>query len=556
MNEHDESEVSPPPIIPNAAAATAATPADFRPRGISFWTRRLLVCNPFYLLSAALLLFGLYRVSIDHNFLSQEVAQIAFNLTSLQLYEILLVVTAIFLARRSIWYESTLLAGLENMLLFVPFILISQAALLNERCVWAVCLAVSIVAAARVFSLKRFFRELHLPNRLLVIGAVLLVVNVALLVTYRIVERTKIGGKPDSGWDFQVNQFTWLVVLPAALALVNFLPYARETGSLLPQRRWLPTGLFALWIAATGVHLYCLNYVYDFAFRREMIVPFLWVLSWTMYGRAADLFALRGRVWQPALLGLPLAVTLVAATHSGNKTFFTLTALNFGIYAGISLLGRDRRVAWHLLFASGVLLLAGMPELWRHFLLPRFNPETCIVAGLAAYLLLRAALSRDPKHGILGGVLVTLAIVLTGNSTDTLHWALQSGLLFLLLHSFLWDDSMHSGANVVRVMAALFWTAQSFVWMHFDGEPWVGCVSSAVVLGAYGLARFLRGRWDPFILPITAILVLFSGPGNAFAGKVHSTPIGPLAVIGSFLLFALGTVAALTKHRWHHGAQR
>jgi hypothetical protein len=105
-------------------------------------------------------------------------------------------------------------------------------------------------------------------------------------------------------------------------------------------------------------------------------------------------------------------------------------------------------------------------------------------------------------------------------------------------------------------MAALFWTAQSFVWMHFDGEPWVGCVSSAVVLGAYGLARFLRGRWDPFILPITAILVLFSGPGNAFAGKVHSTPIGPLAVIGSFLLFALGTVAALTKHRWHHGAQR
>ena len=145
MNEHDESEVSPPPIIPDAAAATAATPADFRTQGISFWARRLLVCNPFYLLSAALLLFGLYRVSIDRNFLSQEVAQIAFNLTSLQLYEILLVVTAIFLARRSIWYESTLLAGLENMLLFVPFILISQAALLNERCVWAVCLAVSIV---------------------------------------------------------------------------------------------------------------------------------------------------------------------------------------------------------------------------------------------------------------------------------------------------------------------------------------------------------------------------------------------------------------------------
>jgi hypothetical protein len=353
-----------------------------------------------------------------------------------------------------------------------------------------------------------------------------------------------------------VNQFTWLVVLPAALALVNFLPYARETGSLLPQRRWLPAGLFALWITATGVHLYCLNYVYDFAFRCAMIVPFLWVLGWTMYGRAADLFALRGRVWQPALLGLPLAVTLLAATHGGNKIFFTLTALNAGIYAGISLLGRDRRVAWRLLFASGVLLLAGMPELWRHFLMPTFDPANCLVAGVVVYLMLWAALSCDPRVGVLGSLMVVLTIVvLAGNSIGAMHWALQGGLVFLLLHSLRWDDAKHSGASAVRILVALLWTAQSFVWIRFGGEPWVGCVSSAAVLGAYGLARFLRGRWDPFILPITAILVLFSGPGNVFAGKVHSTPIGPVAVIGSFLLFALGTVAALTKHRWHHHSE-
>ena len=125
MNEHDESEIAPPILSPPDLVA----PGRPTRKPLSFWLRRLLVCNPFYLVSAALLLFGLYRVSIDRDFFGGDVAQLAFNLTSLQLYEILLVVTAIFLARRRIWYESTLLTGLENMLMFVPLILVSQAAL-------------------------------------------------------------------------------------------------------------------------------------------------------------------------------------------------------------------------------------------------------------------------------------------------------------------------------------------------------------------------------------------------------------------------------------------
>jgi hypothetical protein len=50
-------------------------------------------------------------------------------------------------------------------------------------------------------------------------------------------------------------------------------------------------------------------------------------------------------------------------------------------------------------------------------------------------------------------------------------------------------------------------------------------------------------------------VVLFSGPGNLLAGKVSSTPIGPQGVMGSVLLFAPGSAAALTKHRWHHSAE-
>src|ERR1039457_7214901 len=120
-----------PPRIPHPlAAGDAPIPNLALPNWpIKYWVKRFLACNPFYLVSAALLLYGFYRVSMDANFLRGELVQLWFNFGSLQCYEVLLVLTAILLARRRIWYDSTLLVGLENLLVLVPFILLSEAAL-------------------------------------------------------------------------------------------------------------------------------------------------------------------------------------------------------------------------------------------------------------------------------------------------------------------------------------------------------------------------------------------------------------------------------------------
>src|SRR5947208_1258865 len=85
--------------------------------------RYILVGNPFYIFSAVLLLYAMRRLSFDTRLFSTEVSQLTFNFSSFQFYELLLVVTTIFLARRRIWYDSSLLLSVENLFAFVPFIL-------------------------------------------------------------------------------------------------------------------------------------------------------------------------------------------------------------------------------------------------------------------------------------------------------------------------------------------------------------------------------------------------------------------------------------------------
>src|ERR1700722_6902076 len=136
MNENDLANV-PPPIAPNPEPVLPPVPS--MPRPLSWWLRKLFACTPFYLVSAALLLYGCYRVSIDAPIFNRETARLLFNFSSVQAYEVLLVLVGIFFARRSLWYDSTLLVGLENMLVFVPFILISQAALTDAHMTLAIC---------------------------------------------------------------------------------------------------------------------------------------------------------------------------------------------------------------------------------------------------------------------------------------------------------------------------------------------------------------------------------------------------------------------------------
>jgi hypothetical protein len=243
---------------------------------------------------------------------------------------------------------------------------------------------------------------------------------------------------------------------------------------------------------------------------------------------------------------------LLAASVSGTKIFFALTALNAVIYGVMYVRHCDRNFVRHLLFASVVFLIGGMPNEWIYFLTPNLSRAAYLGVGAAGYLMLYAVLSRNPKVGIFGSMLVGIIVANAfPRHLSTMHWAVQSGLVFLLLHSLRWVEAEHQGAAAVRGMAGVLWVLHTIIWVRSDVAMWLPCIPGVIVLGAYVVTQILRGRWDTFILPAASILTVLSGPGNYLIERLLTAPMGLLAVVGSFVLFAVGTGAALTKDRWH-----
>src|SRR5436190_17144490 len=95
-----------PPIIGRSSESSQ--------NGFRRIVRFLLAGNPFFILSAVLLLYAMRRLSFDSRLFSTELSQLIFNFSSFQFYELILMGTAIFLAHRRIWYDSTLLVFIEN----------------------------------------------------------------------------------------------------------------------------------------------------------------------------------------------------------------------------------------------------------------------------------------------------------------------------------------------------------------------------------------------------------------------------------------------------------
>lgn len=538
---------TPHPIPASSPSADAGLPPanPAAPSGWRYWARRLLVCNPFFLCSAALLLFGVNRLSLDPNFLGDERANLLFSYGALQFYEWIVVFTAVILARRKIWYDSALLAVVENGLVFVPFMLISQGALMHATIGLMLAGCAVIFASLRALVLRRLFPELNLPARAMALGAGLLLVNALLPMLYppAVVKDTEDWAEP--------NLWLWHVVLPAVIAGALLLPHPTRYGGRHPERHWLPLFNYALWSAGTAAHIWSLSHVSGLPFKWAWLGPASFVAAWTMYFRLGDCLMTPGLNWRRAMLCLAFLSPLPAFYNPELfEALVFLNALGFGVLfiRGGSL----RSCARELLVLCLPFAIYGLPQDTGRILMPYFTRGSGFAVALSVLLVVYSMRWFHVFTGCTGavGMSVLVAVLSPGASP---HAYLQAAVIFLLTHSLAWRAST-PGANRLRALAGACWFVNAAAWVHDYGwRTDLGVTLSALLLLAAWVVIWRVSYERPDLLvALSAAMVSLCAPTDWLIVKGSA---GLLALSASALLFMLGFTLAWTRRRWDGHAE-
>jgi hypothetical protein len=158
---------------------------------------------------------------------------------------------------------------------------------------------------------------------------------------------------------------------------------------------------------------------------------------------------------------------------------------------------------------------------------------------------------RSPKLAIFCAVTLFLVVLGEAPHRVAVHWASQIALGFLVLHSLLWDENKEKGAGVGRIIVLAVWVIQTFVWAHASDLIWSTFIPGAIVLGVCVLLRWVVGQWRHPAVLIAAALTALAGPLQSVGTRAADIPLAIKVVLGSFVCFGIGTLAALTKPHWH-----
>lgn len=520
-----------------------ATPASAE-RNCPFWSL-VAQCNPFYLASALFLIYGVYRFSVDPNLFASDTRQLIFYFGALKVYSGMLVVAALFLARRKIWYDSTLLFFLENILALIPFMLISHAVFLEPGTAWGLALAGAGLIGLRFTAFARKFPGLNLPGPLLAAGAAILAFNIAVPLVFR------------AGLENEANNselwrtramYCWYVALPLLALLGRIVPRAdaESAPQLSHQQRWIPMGVFLIWITSSATHLGTIGYVDDQVFRFKLIVPLLWAVTWLLCDRLGDFVRDLEFRNHPHLLIVPALVPICALVAAGLDMFLALTAMNVLIFTTM-FLGRRIPFALKLATASSIALYLAVPREMLPVIPLGLNKwdigvALALTAGIAASIGMRHA-----RGGVLGSICIAAAI---GGATYDQDWsahlALQAAAVFHLLHSLRWMRPLERGSNATAIIAAAVWLTDAFV-LRNDPALWATmlplCAAIVLFLGIAALRARISARTA--LLALTGILAMLLQPVSLGARWIMDAPAGALALAASFALFGLGTLHAL-----------
>jgi hypothetical protein len=521
--------------------------------------RYLLAGNPFFILSAVLLLYAMRRLSFDSRLFSTEVSQLIFNFSSFQFYELILIGTAIFLAHRRIWYDSTLLVFIENLFAFVPLMLVSQALLVENSVAAILCTGGAILFALRTTALSRFIRSLNFPPRLLAFALLLLIVNVAAPVLTRHLHRDLTTAK----WDeiaMQLANVEWFVAAPLLVLTGLLLTGKPKESPGYFSRREFPLLTLLLWIAGTCVHFYCINYVYGLpsgVLRVSLAAPAIWTACWVFWLRAGDVTWASPQCacfYNKSLLAAAVVTLLLPAESNDRTMLLTLGAMNIILFAALSFKTKD----WFnvLLLAISAAMTTAALRLnitTRAPLSPteiEFGQTFWMAVG--AFLFIRSVVSRDARFGLLAGFLAAVFAPILFHGVRDPFAVIEIGLGVMVLHSIRWDDKFDPHSNAARIFVTALWLLNSIALACSDyaHSYWAVFISGLVIFIAALVARWIVGYWAHRIIAFAALAVMAIPPTFKSADLLDNAPAGPVVLLASFVLFAAGIMTALLRSRW------
>jgi len=520
---------------------------------LKFGWLRLMTGNPFFLISPVLLLYGLFSVATEPQMLGQEQASLAFNFSSLGIYELMLVVTAVWLAGRGLRYDAGVLVWLENILLFVPFLVLSQASFLETGTAVAYAVIAVLLAVARWTLQYRYFPRINLPPLLLAIGLVLLMLNACLPLLHHFLITVK-----EDNWMWPILRLLlWGAVLPLVILVGNGL--CRPTGgheSL--EGRGIPLAFLGVWGVGTAVNLRAISYVDGFEFEPGLVVPLFWALAWTIWLQAGNLFGRISFRLHDRLVWVPVILPTMGGLLGEYIASFGLVVVN--VVAVLSLGRRiTTRTKWHAIAASVGMLVFTMPTLWAEELIPFFTRGKCLVLGAAVFGIWLTVRRLHLRAGLVGAALAGLATQYYFGRLDYLEqFALDTALMFALVHSLGWKDSREPVGRPIRFALGLGWVIHGVVWVRIAAGDVLETtqfiartmpLSGLLVLACYAAFHLRTRRWEPILIPGMAVLAMLTVPLNTSFDTLRITPIGHLAVLGSFLVFVAGIGYAFVRER-------
>ncbi|HAV61624.1 MAG TPA: hypothetical protein DCY13_04575 [Verrucomicrobiales bacterium] len=518
--------------------------------------RRVVAGNPFYPLSAALVLLGVFLLAGDERLFASEAEQLHFNFGAVEAYGFIIVATAVFLVRRVIYYDTLMLVVLAGLPILVPFILISQGAQLGRTTMIILCGLAALLGTGQFAVLRRGIRQLPISTGLPWLLGFVLLFNLALPIALK-----EAHARLDAiDWAVQQDRhwhLGWTLLLPALVLGAFALPRQRHAVFGDCRAGWLTLSFVAMLLAGTGAHFASLGYVYSFPWRNEFVCPTIWLLAWLAYHRRGEWTEGFDRQLARLAIALPGVAAAMAILQAGSATLLWLNLTNLAAFGVLSVQRESRQWTLPLAAASLAGTILSLPASLLAEILGSTDRLWALTLTGSVIGLLVGCRYRTPAATVTVAF-STLAPVwqLWSDTPDGPLLLGQIGTVTWWLHSLTWPAEVPRYAGRLRDVVFGCWALHALAWWSRNGGDLTGALALSAATMALASAWFAwqRRSWPAIARPLIACAVLALPGMDEVGAMARSTPGGLWLLLIGLASFAAGTAAALWRKRTHeHG---